>query len=388
MARAAAGAALLVIALLVAGCVSQQAPSTASSPAATPANSTVPVDDGSAASKAAAATMAEMPHVHDYWQGRERVTLFDGDLQPDPENVTFATLFQAVSGRPGAVGGQEFSLPDGKTVYEGTGRMDLTATWSDPRVTGVSFIYKSAANGDYQNGGRLENAKTFQLPVTPPMTDMPHAKSSKWWFGFGPDPTPGALAGPWHLRIDIVRMYNVSLFPAHPDFWGGKDTLVLLDATHHGQVDSYAKRSTEPATQGNFTEDWVSFAHVVPMETTAVTLTVTITSASSTPGQVTAFGLFYHGADTQNPFRCPVKPISSLPSTLSWTVPSTMQMTDSPYANHTDWRFLVEPQVTPAPGAPQMGGMTDVTYDYHVVATALQNAPQQMDACKVDASSG
>lgn len=379
----------VLAALVLAGCAQPGAEpgpaganQTASSPTVDAASA--PNDDGS--SKTTTVDTGHMPHLHDYWQGKERVTLFDGDLEPDAENLTFATLIQVGFFHEAVVGGMQFFLPDGKIVYEGTGIVELTATWSDPRVTGIGFVYLSPDSRDLKSGGSLPNGKAFPLEIKPEQTDMPHAKSSRWWFGFGPDQSPGALAGPWHLKIDIVKVGDIMLFPAHPDFWQGAHEITLLDADHHGQVDSYVKRAAQPVTQGGeFTEDLVGFPKPVPMETLAVQFTVDITAATSTPGKVTGFGLFYHGAETQQLFRCPVKPLNgTLPQTLTWTVMSTMEMTDSPYGNESQWQFLVEPHVTLADGTDEMGGMTDVSYDYHVVAKALDAKPDEMDACRTD----
>ncbi|GEM_PF-1766757 len=379
---------LLVAVLLAAGCLGGSkgpaAPDAVNSTSAGKGNLTAaPVDDGS---KAAVADTAHMPHMHDYWKGKERVTIFDGDLSPDAENTTFATIFQFLSGQRVAAGGMLWNLPDGQIVYEGTGKLQMTASWSDPRITGIGYIYRSAAGPDWKDGGSLPNGKAADLVVTPAMTDAPHTKVSRWQFGFGPDQSPGALAGPFHLRVDLVRMNDIMLFPAHPDFWRGNHSLVLTDVDHHGQVDSYVKRGPQLATQGGqFTEDYVSFPRPVPMETLGVRFTVTIKDATSTPGKVDAFGFFYHGADTTTPYRCNVQALNAtLPATLTWDVPANADMADSPYLNASQWQFLVEPQAVAADGAPEMGGMTDVSYDFHVTATAFDTPFEKPASCAQD----
>lgn len=384
--------ALLAVALLATGCFSEE-------PAAVDAAGNVtdapgpdvvaPVDDGTKTVEQAAADTGHMPHVHDYWQGRERVTLFEGEIEPDQENATFATIFQVLSRQGVYAGGMLWRFPDGTTVYEGAGALDITATWSDPRVTGIAYMYRSADSPDYKDGDVLASGVAHTLPVDPSMTDMPHGKVSRWEFGFGPAESPGAVLGPFHLKIDIVRLDDVMTFPAHPDFWQGAHELVLMDASHHGEVPSYVKRAAQPATQGNFTEDTVKIAKPVPMETKALRFEATITAASSTPGEVTSFGFFYHGADRTDLLRCSLRPVpGALPQTLTWIVPVTMEETDSPYSPSSQWQFLVEPIVTLAPGTPEMGGMTDVSYDYDVVVTAFDAASEEAETCNVNNGGG
>ncbi|HEX2022149.1 MAG TPA: hypothetical protein VHH36_05510, partial [Candidatus Thermoplasmatota archaeon] len=309
---------------------------------------------------------------------------FDGPIESDAMNATFATVFQVVFGRGVYAGGTLWNLPDGQIVYEGTGAVEITASWSDPRVTGIGFIYRSAESPDYKAGGSLPNGEAFVLPITPMMTDMPHAKVSRWQFGFGPDSSPGAVMGPFNLRVDIVRANDIMVFPAHPDFWQGAHNLTLMDADHSAHVDSYAKRSLQPATQGNFSEDLQKFPKPVPMETKAITFTVNVTSATSTPGEVSHFQLFYHGADSTVLLRCPSKPIASIPGTLTWTVPSTMEMSDSPYSPESQWQFLVEPKVTFGPGLEDVGGMTDVDYSYHVWVMATDLDVSEVEQCSAN----
>jgi len=385
--RCAIGLVLLVV--LVAGCLGQGAPPTpATTDGATTPQSAPVNDDGTA--KAAVVSTGAMPHMHDYWKGRERVTLYDGELQPDNENATFATIFQVMFGQSIAAGGMVWDLPDGQTVYEGTGSLELTASWSDPRVTGVGFIYhfyRGGQNGNWHTGGSLPNGKAFSLPITPDMTDMPHAKVSKWELGLGPDKSPGMLMGPFHLKVDIVRTTDIMLFPAHPDFWQGAHELTVFDGDHHGTQVSYVKRAAQPATQGNFTEDEVALIKNVPMGTLGMRFVVNVTSASSTPGQVIQLGLFVRGADTTNMLRCEEKALDKVPSTVIWEIPVKMEQTDSPYNNASDWKFLIEPQTsfTGADGA--SGGTTDTDITWHGTVLAIDHELKEAMPCRTNENS-
>src|SRR5687767_12076168 len=86
--------------LLVAGCVAEEpadAPVDANgTPVDGAAAGEAPVDDGS---KPMATDLGHMPHMHDYWMGRERVTLFDDEVQPSED--PFMILGSVPSGGAG-----------------------------------------------------------------------------------------------------------------------------------------------------------------------------------------------------------------------------------------------------------------------------------------------
>ncbi|MHB8585854.1 MAG: hypothetical protein ACYDDF_08480 [Thermoplasmatota archaeon] len=372
--------------LLLAGCLG--APSglgPASSPGASTGNDLASGVANTTTSAAAGQNLANVPHMHDYWNGRSRVTLFDADLAPDAANSSFATGFDLLVGHAIEAGYLEWTLPAGRTVYEGTGIMEFTATWTDARTTGIAFDYRSAAGPDYKAGGALPNAIPFDLPVTAAMTDMPHSSSTRWDFVFTPDKSPGAMLGPFHLKVEIVRLRDIALWPAHPDPWAGAHTVTLLDADHSASQVSYVQRGPQVVENGNFSEDEVALARPVPMEAREVSFTITVKSATSTPGKVTAIGFFYHGADRPDMLRCSVKPLNgSLPTTLTWTVPNPMNSSDSPYANDSQWRFLAEPQVSLTGADPPAGGLTDTHLEYHVTAVAYDSLATKAETCRVN----
>src|SRR5207248_9072900 len=56
-------------------------------------------------------SLGAQPHIHDYWAGRERVTLMDQDVDLDMGSAFFYTFMEARAGRAGA-GGEQVLLPD------------------------------------------------------------------------------------------------------------------------------------------------------------------------------------------------------------------------------------------------------------------------------------
>ncbi|HEX2021841.1 MAG TPA: hypothetical protein VHH36_03960, partial [Candidatus Thermoplasmatota archaeon] len=75
---------LTALAVLVAGCASDPADDAGATAGgnetSTGAGAPAPNDDGTKPVEVAAADTGHMPHMHDYWSNRERVTLFDGPI--------------------------------------------------------------------------------------------------------------------------------------------------------------------------------------------------------------------------------------------------------------------------------------------------------------------
>lgn len=313
-----------------------------------------------------------VPHLHDYWADRERVILFEGELEPTMDDAMNSTGYWVFGERQAAVGGMAFDLPPGAIVFEGTGQMEVTATWSDPRTTGLAVSYRTAASAEFSEPVPLTSAVALVLDVAPEMTDMPHQTTSRWGFLFTAAP-PGAALGPFTLSIAIVKMRDVSLFPGHPDFFGNATELGLHDASHEFSQVSYAKRTPQLALDGEFQETEVVPSHIVPMETKWMRAEVTVTRAESTPGQIVDVRFFYHGADrtyNTHPYYLPVNG-SYAEGRMVFEFPVTHEMTDSPYLSESQWRFLVEPVTSMTGQDPACGGCTDTTFGFTLKLTAF-----------------
>lgn len=362
---------LLTALVLLAGCVTEEPAAEAipSAPEGSAAPGDAAVDDGS---RPMNASVGAMPHMHDYWEGRERVTLFDDVIDPTQNGDPFQNVEPLFVDKEAKAGRTAWRLPDGKIVYEGTGKMELTATWDDPKVTSLAMEYRSADAQEWAAPVSLPQGKAITLDITPRMTDMPHTKTSRWFFAFETADQPGAALGPFHLKIDIVRVEDITRFPGHPALFEGKSEMVIEDGDHaHAEV-SYARRAPQLATEGNFQEKTIAPSRVVPMETKAMRIELDILEATSTPGVVADVSLFYHGADTTFYGHPTILPIegSFASKRLVYQIPVTMDQTDSPYAETSQWLFFVEPtsKLTGQAQEPTCGGCTDVSIKYHLKA--------------------
>lgn len=361
----------LVLLLLLAGCVSEGPVAEGNATTAAGEAPAAAVDDGT---RQMATDVGHMPHMHDYWSGRERVTLFDDAIDPGANGDPFMTLGGAPAGQVGAT---SWRFPDGAIVMEGTGRMELTASWDDPAVTSLAARYRIGAGGAWSDAIPLPNGELIALDVTPAMTDMPHMTTSRWELLFTPAESPGSLMGPFHLRVDIVKLSDIMLFPGHPELFEGKPEKVLHDKDHEHTEVSYAKRAPNLVTQGDFGEKTVAPDELVPMETKAMRIELDIIEASASPGQVAEIRFFYRGADTSYLGHPTVLPLegSLAEKRLVYQFPVAPEQCDTPYGDESQWLFFVEPatKFTGQEQEPTAGGVTDVSIKYHLKVIAYDH---------------
>lgn len=363
--------ALLALAVLLAGCAGQvEEPELNATAAENGVN--VEFEEGALAEFDAGA----VPHLHDYWQGRERVTLFDGLVTPNSTGDAFmATTFTAIFAQEARAGGVPFLLPDGAIVYEGTGQMEITAAPEDATTSSITLSYKSADTTEWTEPIALAAGAPLVIELTPAMTDMPHSPTSRWQFFFQPE-SPGVMLGAFHLTLDIVKTRDVTEFPGHPDHFHGAMDKLLMSATHRTEKAAYATRGAYLAQNGDFGEPEFPLASIVPMDTTKLRIEVNITGTEATAGEVTEARFFYRGADssTLQPGGEPIEGTFA-EGRLVWEIPVTMEMTDSPYATQSQWYLMVEPATESMEGGPDptCGGCVDSALEFEVVVIAYRD---------------
>ncbi|HVL49182.1 MAG TPA: hypothetical protein VM889_11545 [Candidatus Thermoplasmatota archaeon] len=333
----------------------------------------IPVDDGRTPQNLSA---GERPHLHDYWDGQERVTLYEDILDLDAVNALFWTVFTTYLVREPIAGGAFVRLPEGAIVYEGAGKMEITVSWNDPTVTGMRFIYRHAGAKDMSDAWiPLSKGQTYTLDLTPEMTDMPHGKTSRWFFLFAAAGTPALAIGQVNLKIDIVRMRDISLFPGHPDFWKGANETTILEAK------GVAKSEQGPRAEVNRRLDplapppgVVPGDKPVPMETVKLRGTVVVEAVNPSNLKVHHLHLLAKAADGWG-FR-EMKLNASSPDKKTWTFEREVEMknTDSPYAQQSAWEYLVRAAYEPpVPGmAPCEDGCYDAELSYALTVVAVR----------------
>lgn len=313
--------------------------------------------------------LGHMPHLHDYWQNKERITLLDADVNVDAPTALFWTFVDAMSGTPG-VGGAQIRLPDGQTVFEGTGKLEFTATWSDPTVTGMGMAYRTPAESRFGKAAEVKSAAPVTIDVTPEMTDMPHAKTSRWQFLIMPSQAGQAIVGKFHVKVDIIRVGDIALFPGHPALFDGAHTLEIFKGSGSSTQNMFATDIANFLTQQS-TDDGVMAQQVVPMETRSMTGNVTVKAVTGSSGAVKVYLLVKPADRNGYSFLEPIaKDDEKQTYSFAWLV--NMTSTDSPYATESDWKFdLFTTADDGVGGVPicQAGcASTKVDYDLEVVA--------------------
>ncbi|MEA3198926.1 MAG: hypothetical protein QOE90_354 [Thermoplasmata archaeon] len=348
-------------------------------PAAINATNTskVAIDTGNSAN--ASGDMGQVAHMHDYWNGKERITLVDQDLNIQPQDALAQTFTNTFRYQDPAVGGTTVRPPDNVMVFEGTGKMEITATWSSPTVSSVTVRYRSAASSDWSQPKPLTSGAPLPLEITPDMTDMPHSKTSRWVFQLMPA-QGGVIEGALHFRVDIVRMRDISLWPAHGDLFGGAHTLVLFDgqatSSHQGAESAIVDRATN---NGDSPPEGVQAAKVVPMETMWMTANVTITDATAQFGQVRNISFLYKTADSSNFRRANVTHSDFAKGVFQFSWPVKMQQTDSPYDKQSQWRFDLQIATSdPSGQLGQCGICSDAQVQYKLQVVAYDAAHPEL----------
>lgn len=373
--------ALLLVFATLAGCMGTADEPAPAAPVveanATPTNATV--DDGTTEM---APDLGHMPHLHDYWKGSERVTIMDDDITVDQFDAIGFTFFDLFMGTPG-VGGTFFQLPEGSLVYEGTGRMEITASWTDATMMGVGLRYRSPTDEQFSEVQPLASGTPLAMEIAPAMTDMPHDKESRWMFLLVPAQPGGSVVGSLHMRVDILRVRDIELFPGHPELFGGEHTLVLFDGVAQSTSQNFATRIAGFATQ-NQQPSGVRSSKVVPMETQTMTANVTITSTTSNIGTVSDVDFLYKPAGSFRSLRAQVLNADPDAGVYQFAWPVEMQQTDSPYAETSQWAFDLLIHSETADGLPQRG-LADAQVDYTLQVVAYDSLLDGVDPPETEA---
>lgn len=350
----------------------------------TPVNATLPDDRGESAGLKETNKTEEgvggTEHLHDYWQGRETVTVIDEriyvsyiPLYPDgegsdPRNVAYV------------------KLPNGTLVYEGTNKVTITV--SDPQVQTsrnhpgapyaaaapqMTLQYLTAADNEWRDAGPLPWDTPLDLAVTSRETDMPHSVASLWVFRLLTD-SPGPPKT-LHMTVTIHKGDEVVDWPGHPDFYADADRRVVLDTTVKTRVNGIVENFLLYDQAGT----WVHPDRLISWGTERLEVHITILGTSNDlDASPDGFYLEHHNATVIGPevnSADSVKDETPPPDLKEWdfVVPVDEYGMDGPYQPESRWGFRV--RATYANGQLCPGCFNyDIEYAIKVVAVGSSTA--------------
>ncbi|MFA5861703.1 MAG: hypothetical protein WDA16_08405 [Candidatus Thermoplasmatota archaeon] len=334
-------------------------------------------------------------HPHDYWAGRERVTLFTTDAAMDPT--------------PGSSASIDFRPPQGTFVWEGTDHIEFTLSnpqrhACEPAFTlggqfichdnlnnqsedapklpgapdptggppGLKLRYKHAATVAWIDAGEVTWGKPIVIKVThPTQTDMPHATSSSWEFQVAsPNSYDSTLE--FSAKAEIVRgIGDIPRWPGHPDFYADSPSRKVLDA------DAVACDTQGCQLPGNEKAGPISAQKLISYGTRTlyVWLNITDVQAPAPPLEPTSWFLFHSNSTGQqngtNTFDSAKHPFTQ--KEHAWVLPVDDNGMDSPYGDGSKWEFALGGSLV-SPVLSCYSGCAAWSAKYHITIIATNKA--------------
>lgn len=268
-------------------------------------------------------------HLHDYWEGQDRHTAADAEVQTGGWNCNGCDRIPL-----------RFRGAPGQIVPLGTSAIEVELTWTtegEQRYGPPELWVKRADEREPSFVSLVESGKPLTFNTTNRHADPPHQVLSRWeWFLMLPAIEQSArTAGTFRLYAEAIRGAEIPLFPPHPDHWKGKTEIPLLD----DQVGPLVQR--ENVAEGmRMCEGACLATHVpvdgviVPYDATEVVVTLTYG-----PGLPATLGVRTHGGDTWD-MATATEELTG-PLTRTFRIPVTEQTGDSPYAQQSLWEIEV-----------------------------------------------
>ncbi|MEA3136761.1 MAG: hypothetical protein QOC71_1042 [Thermoplasmata archaeon] len=314
---------LLAVVALLAGC---------SDPAADPV---VPTESATVITRVDDFANATAPgsHIHDYWGGKDRLTVVDlahpGGDQPGTG--------------PGFASGQDIVvrafLPEsGHVVPQGTGSVEVTFTWTDAQADSYTrpvLWMKTAGQNATVEVADVVSGEPVALEVGAPAADLPHQLLSAWVFELrmsSPDPMPLRFKGSVGLKVDAIRSLPLPVFPPHPDPWKGAAQLPLVDES--GSL-SYLEDLGDQGCDGLACPQVFRPASGQTVPTDAYMVSVKLTYSGPRDLE-----LFYHSGLDREFARA--EPVSTNGGVRTYEI-LVEHGGDGPYATQSQWEFTVLP---------------------------------------------
>lgn len=252
-------------------------------------------------------------HKHDYWHGKEQVTIYDRDVPVSGffergDNSKVGIGFLNLETRPD-------NPEEPALVYEGTGKVTFTLTKGTAWADSYQVTFRTAAK-DWSPWQPIKVGESIVYEPEKVETDMPHSFRSLWnWKiqAIGPAPVTGEPIfggtirdddlgvnqdipeSKLHATIVVERARNVDDWPGHPAFYDGVAERVVAEnkpgKTNVQQAADVLLYGVEP--------DQVVPDRLISMGTRTLDVYVNITKLELPPGVTNGgFTLYWRTANT------------------------------------------------------------------------------------------
>lgn len=269
-------------------------------------------------------------HIHDYWDGQDTLPVLDGTV----------TTFLNNNGDESTDWVTRFHPGDGRVVPQGTASLTVTVEWTDDHPLnshGRMELWVMPANASQARliEDDLAQGQTLEIPLAYEEADLPHQVISAWEFQVhirgSPQPY-NFYSGSIHVQAQAHRGLELKPFPPHPDHWGDRTELALVEETRRFQQLNWPTGGFT----GNFDQRIrLPNGTIVPWGTSHVQ--VQVTSRNNYPAG--GLELRYHPADTRN--WTLLEPQQQDGDTATYMIPVDDASADGPYAEASLWVFTV-----------------------------------------------
>ncbi len=240
-------------------------------------------------------------HDHDYWNGQDRVVIYQDDIGLIPIPLTPRE-------EPAGTAIADFNIPQPNLVFEGTGQLEIlfsevtvwplgtvgraTGTFPPHPYLNIHVKYITAADNpdDWRDAGNARPDVPLVIPVEPLQTDMPHSVASLWLFRIFTD-EPNMFS--FNLTMTAVKGSAVADWPPHPDLYARGPERVIYE----GAAETVVKPATDYLLYGE-DSNWFYPERVISWGTDKVAVDVAISEFKGDNPMLTPkqFYLDFHNA--------------------------------------------------------------------------------------------
>jgi hypothetical protein len=303
------------------------------------------------------------PHQHDLWGGESSITLMDEavDLSTGPSSGYWA--YSPYYSKTYCANNNcsksddpywKFTIPEHPPmppiIFPGTARVEITYGWSsgDATLSKLGLMYRHAGTTKYNFSAPRASGVPFVIETTPEMVDTGHQKFTLWRFAVVADNdlaanagtrTPAVLLNPIHIKI-VIHRGDLIVEPAHEDYWHGKESKLLRNAT-----DTWIRLNAVDTQNRAGTGYGAAPRLIVPPGTNRLHMVFTWKYATAPGVGDFDYTLTWRTAE-QHPFYTQVKdyrraaPAESGDHKKVYDVPLKPEQTDAFYQRYSLWFFL------------------------------------------------